>query len=142
MGLGASGHSDKQLPKSSFVVWQVNEDPELSKPASIDLADLFSPISIDSLKEMTLSTMKRKSDLQRLDWKVGDDITMPNWDGSKDQASRATAQNGRRGLSQQALACQGSACAEESLEVELAPMEIRTFVVTPRDGDAARMMRV
>ena len=142
MGLAASGRSEQQLPKMSFVVWQVNEDPELSKPASIDLADLFSPIGTDSLKEMTLSTMKRKADLQRLGWKAGDDITMPNWDGSKDQAALTTAKNGRRGLSQQALACQGSACAEESLEVELGPMEIRTFVITPRDGDTARLMRV
>lgn len=115
----------------------MNEDSELSQPATIDLADLFSPINIDSLKEMTLSTMKRKSDLRRLDWTAGDDITMPNWDGSKDGPS----QNAQGGLSHQTLACQGMTCSEEPLEVELGPLEIRTFVVTPRDGDVANLMR-
>lgn len=115
----------------------MNEDSELSQPATIDLADLFSPIGIDSLKEMTLSTMKRKSNLHRLDWTAGDDITLPNWDGSKVRSN----EQGRRGLTHQALACQGKACSEEPLEVELGPMEIRTFVVTPRDGNVANLMR-
>ena len=113
---------------------QVGEDPELSQPASVDLGDMFSPVGIDSLTEMSLSTMKEKSDLKRLEWSAGDDMTMPGWDGSSNKSGHMAARKGRGGLTEAALKCQGRACRETSLSIELGPMEIRTFIITPETG--------
>ena len=118
----------------------MGEDSELSKPASVDLGLFLSDEGIEGLTEVTLSTNKVLADAERLQWKAGDDITMPNWDGGGH--TKPSSASGSGGLWLPALQCQGIACLKEGADVELGPMQIRTFVTSSKDGNAASLLRM
>ncbi len=120
---------------------QVGEDPELSKPASVDASLFFSDEGIEALTEMTLSTNKELADAERLPWKAGDEITMPNWDGSSQTTSHKSP-GSTSGLWQPAMQCKSTACIREGASIEVGPMQIQTFVASAKDGNAFSLLRV
>jgi len=51
-------------------LYEVNEDHEFSRPATIDLNTLFPSLQIVTVTEMTLTANQPLSELQRLNWKT------------------------------------------------------------------------
>ncbi|KAI4350436.1 hypothetical protein L6164_004892 [Bauhinia variegata] len=90
-------------------LYEIEEDKDLSVMTSVDLKKLFPRKKIKEVKEMNLSANQEKTEMEkkRLIWKVEDS----NGDG-----------HDLRGL-------RGGPVHPNELSVELAPMEIRTFIV-------------
>ncbi|GAB4847549.1 hypothetical protein Ancab_026609 [Ancistrocladus abbreviatus] len=88
-------------------LYEVGEDAEYSKMATIELKKMFAGKEVKEVKETSLSANQEISQMRRLDWKVEED---------KDsrQPSRAS---------------RGGPVNVSTLVVELGPMEIRTFLL-------------
>ncbi|KAM0936003.1 putative alpha-mannosidase [Dioscorea sansibarensis] len=88
-------------------LYEVDEDKELSKMASVDLKRMFSGKKISKITEMNLSANQEKNAMlkKRLKWKV---------EGSAEEEK---------------MAVRGRAVDLSDLVVELGPMEIRTFKI-------------
>ncbi|KAL2629535.1 hypothetical protein R1flu_014221 [Riccia fluitans] len=89
-------------------LYQVGEDNVLSAVASVDTQALFGTRRIDKIEEVTLTANQKKSDVEPLQWTVEKEPNSPN------------PMRGRKHEKNEVL-------------VELAPMEIRTFVATFKD---------
>lgn len=57
------------------MAWQVGEDEDLSKPATVDLADLFPAGAIGTIEELTLSGARSRKDVTRMTWPTGEPLT-------------------------------------------------------------------
>ncbi|MCO5552105.1 hypothetical protein L7F22_005615 [Adiantum nelumboides] len=88
-------------------LYELNEDEELSTKAYVNLKNLFPNRQVQSIKEMSLSANQKKSEMKGpLKWKVEED-----------------------GMIQQATQ-RGGPVNDQDLIVELAPIEIRTFLLS------------
>merc|ERR1712039_189127 len=86
----------------------VNEDDELSRPVTVDLAALFKDRHIRSIDERGLTgTISRADVLQRrIPWQVeGDDSSVPHGNASRTSSTSS------------------------GLTVTLGPLQIRTFII-------------
>ncbi|KAI7736479.1 hypothetical protein M8C21_012084, partial [Ambrosia artemisiifolia] len=90
-------------------LYEIGEDKDLSVMTSVELKKLFAKRKIINVSEMSLSANQGRSEMEkkRLVWKV---------EGSKND-NEPTGQR-------------GATVDPQKLVVELAPMEIRTFIVT------------
>ncbi|KAM7472128.1 hypothetical protein LguiA_010311 [Lonicera macranthoides] len=88
-------------------IYEVGEDKDLSNMATVELKKLFPERKINKISEMNLSANQEREDMEkkRLVWKV---------EGSHDDEPKES---------------RGSPIDAETLMVELAPMEIRTFII-------------
>lgn len=93
--------------------YENNEDPVLSKPATVSLQRMFSPFEITAAEEMTLAANKVKSEATRLHWKTENDRNRT----PKSPLMAAYANYLRE-------------TDADPLQVTLNPMEIRTFILT------------
>ncbi|KAL3687509.1 hypothetical protein R1sor_013818 [Riccia sorocarpa] len=89
-------------------LYQVGEDKTLSAVASVDTQALFGKRRIDKIEELTLTANQKKSDVEPLKWTV------------EGEENLLHPKRGRKHDKHEVL-------------VELAPMEIRTFVATFKD---------
>ncbi|BDA45668.1 Lysosomal alpha-mannosidase [Coccomyxa sp. Obi] len=99
-------------------VYQVDEDSGEDKNLTLDLNTLFKDLSFEAAEEVTLAAGKPLSQVDRLQWQVGESLS--------NDTSTAPVTNfvKRTGLS-----CQ-TGC-QDALQIELQPMEIRTFLLVP-----------
>lgn len=90
-------------------LYEIGEDKDLSVMTSVELKKLFAKRKITNVSEMSLSANQGREEMEkkRLVWKV---------EGSKEDKSPTTQR--------------GAPIDPQKLVVELAPMEIRTFIVT------------
>lgn len=88
-------------------IYEKGEDPEMSKPATVSLKNLFVPFTIDSIEELTLGANLQLSNLSRLKW---------NTRGDNDNADATMYYE------------------KTPPDVTLNPMEIRTFQVILAKG--------
>ncbi|KAK7262969.1 hypothetical protein RJT34_30552 [Clitoria ternatea] len=86
-------------------LYEPNEDAEYSTPTKVELKKLFSKKLIKEVKEVSLSTNQEKSEMKKMTWKV---------EGEKVQESNAV---------------RGGPVGYPDFDVELGPMEIRTFLL-------------
>ena len=125
-GEGASPSSPALLVRLAHL-FAAGEHPTLSRPASVDLHDALPPgMRAGAVTEMGLSGAVRLADARpRLAWRVGRPMG--------GAAAAAEVSHGAAAVARPAspLECQGPACAAGSLEVELGPLGVRTFLVTP-----------
>lgn len=105
------------LQLSSILSLQVNEHPDLAKPAKVDLSNLFSELKLSELSELSLSANRLQSDVQRLKWMAGKSLSGNGSDAPYEPQVHAS------------LTCQGSGCSDQDWTVVLNPMEIRTFYI-------------
>ncbi|XP_059093937.1 lysosomal alpha-mannosidase-like [Tigriopus californicus] len=89
-------------------IFDAHEDPELSKPVTISLKDLFSGFSVTNVEETILGANLRRDCLERLTWNVEKDNGIHS---SNNTAGEAAQQD------------------KDSSKVTLGPMEIRTYIV-------------
>lgn len=93
--------------------FEAGEDPKLSQPVNISLAELFSDFDIESMTEMNLSANQLLKDKRPLHWNIK---SRKNVEENKRKKKRVHR-------------------AETDLNVELTPMQIRTFkAVIKRHG--------
>ena len=85
--------------------FEADEDPKLSQPVNISLAELFTDFDIESMTEMNLSANQLLKDKKPLHWNIK---SKKNAEESKRKKKRMHR-------------------AETDLDVELTPMQIRTF---------------
>lgn len=90
-------------------MYGVGEDPVLSKPASVDISDIFCGHTVGTVTEMSLTTNQLKTDMKRLKWRT---------DTVDQEASRA-------GMGRQPPFDNNS----DGFSVTLNPFDIRTFIV-------------
>lgn len=88
-------------------LYEVGEDKDLSSLATVELKRVFSNRKINKIKEMSLSANQERAEMERkrLSWKVEGSNTKPGTDP------------------------RGSPVDPVDLVVELAPMEVRTFIL-------------
>ncbi|KAH6829428.1 Glycosyl hydrolase family 38 protein [Perilla frutescens var. hirtella] len=88
-------------------LYEVGEDKDLSSLATVELKKVFSNRKINKIKEMSLSANQERSEMERkrLSWKVEGSSTKPATDS------------------------RGGPVDPVKLVVELAPMELRTFIL-------------
>lgn len=88
-------------------LYEVGEDKDLSSLATVELKRVFSNGKINKIKEMSLSANQERAEMERkrLSWKVEGSNTKPGTDP------------------------RGSPVDPVDLVVELAPMEVRTFIL-------------
>lgn len=87
--------------------FEKNEDPELSKPSTVSLKDLFSTLKVKSAEEYTLGANKPIGEAKRLQWNVQGYGKTP-----KDMDKFVTPFD------------------QKTMEIELKSMQIRTFLLT------------
>jgi alpha-mannosidase len=87
-------------------IFEVDESEKLSKSSTVDLSSLFPNKKINDVVEVTLSANQKKSDVKKLEWIV--------------EGNEATGKNIVRGRPMR----------KDDTDVEIAPMEIRTFYIT------------
>ncbi|XP_068085422.1 lysosomal alpha-mannosidase-like [Anabrus simplex] len=85
-------------------ILEKGEDPQLSKPVTVDLQELFTPFSLLSAEEMSLGVNQPLSEVHRLSWRT-------------EHPKKRKHLNLRR------------SSAKDSSVVTLGPMQIRTFVI-------------
>lgn len=85
--------------------FETGEDPKLSQPVNISLAELFTDFDIESMTEMNLSANQLLKDKKPLHWNIK----------SKDNVEEDKKRKKRMYR------------AATDLNVELSPMQIRTF---------------
>ncbi|XP_030485943.2 alpha-mannosidase [Cannabis sativa] len=88
-------------------LYEVGEDPNYSKLATVELKKIFARKIIKEVKEVSLSANQEKSKIKKMEWKV--------------------EQNDTKG--DQTTPIRGSPISNSTLVVELGPMEIRTFLL-------------
>lgn len=90
-------------------LYEAGEDAEYSKLAKVELKQMFYGKEIKEINEMSLSANQKKSEMRpRLEWRV--------------EGDQKAAKHERRPL-------RGGPVNGSTLVVELAPMEIRTFLL-------------
>lgn len=99
-------------------IYEKSEDPVLSQPVTVSLADLFVPFTIDTIDELTLGANLPLYELDRLKWKTADEEEK---EIVKDPEDRYYLVENRIHMSGQ-------------LDVTLTPMQIRTFQVILKKG--------
>ncbi|XP_057783917.1 LOW QUALITY PROTEIN: alpha-mannosidase [Salvia miltiorrhiza] len=87
-------------------LYEAGEDPDYSKLAKVELKKMFAGKTITKIKETSLTTNQERSEMKRVTWQV-----------------EGTTQN-------EAAPNRGAPVDASSLVVEVAPMEIRTFVLS------------
>ncbi|XP_047972104.1 alpha-mannosidase [Salvia hispanica] len=88
-------------------LYEAGEDPDYSKVAKVELKKMFSGKTITKIKETSLTANQDKSEMKRTTWQV-----------------EGTEQN------EAAAPTRGASVDAATLVVEVAPMEIRTFILT------------
>ena len=86
--------------------YEAGEDPKLSQPVNISLAGLFTDFVVESMTEMNLAANQLLKDKQPLHWNIK---TEKNEEGMKKKKKKIASR------------------AETDLNVNLTPMQIRTF---------------
>eukprot|EP00884_Botryococcus_braunii_P017895 jgi/Botrbrau1/478/Bobra.110_2s0115.1 len=128
-------------------LFQVEEDEtHLSEPVTVDLNKLLDGITFEAAEELSVSAAQYADQVQRMRWQAGESLSQstrkagppeprPQPEGSVEggkEEDRILEQP--RGLKRREqggpLRCAGG-CAASQLLVELNPMEIRTFRLTP-----------
>ncbi|WCJ28983.1 Alpha-mannosidase [Euphorbia peplus] len=87
-------------------LYEGDEDAKHSKPAKVELKKMFPGKAINDVKEMSLSANQEKSEIKKMKWKI-------------------EGENG----TQSSTYIRGGNVDSSTLIVELAPMEIRTFLL-------------
>ena len=104
---------------------QIHEDPKLSQPATVDIAEIFSKVlAIGSIEEQSLSANQPRANVKRKNWRTGAPLGP---EGSVQQPDEVLG-----GLSKpaDALTCRSSRdCKEADTLITLGPLEIRTFIL-------------
>lgn len=99
-------NNDKLLIRLEHIL-EENEDPNLSKPVTVDLTDAFTEFSVTSLKEYNLAANTPLEEVSRLSWPQIQD-SLPD-----DSPLKLSVRSSR---------------PEADLKITLAPMQIRTFI--------------
>ncbi|KAK9903926.1 hypothetical protein WJX75_000663 [Coccomyxa subellipsoidea] len=105
-------------------LYQVDEDSGEAKVATVTLNKLFKDLTFDAAEEVTLAAGKPISKINRLQWKVGRSL-------SSDSSGVPAVNYARR----TGLSCQNG--CKDALNIELQPMEIRTFLLVPKPASSA-----
>ncbi|XP_049857125.1 lysosomal alpha-mannosidase-like isoform X1 [Schistocerca gregaria] len=93
-------------------ILEKTDDPDLSKPVTINLKDVFAPFSIKSARETTLGANQWLSDSKRLKWRVESN------DIHRDTYSRHSS---------------SYYYDDDDLTITLNPMQIRTFIIEVKE---------
>ncbi|KAL4240457.1 mannose metabolic process [Mactra antiquata] len=95
-------------------IYEKDEDPELSKPVTVSIQDMFVRFEIESIEELTLGANLLLSDLHRLKWQTTNTEYVTD--------------------NERAYKVEKLVSLPQTIQIELSPMEIRTFQVTLKGG--------
>ncbi|XP_072399843.1 lysosomal alpha-mannosidase-like isoform X2 [Diabrotica undecimpunctata] len=110
-------------------VFEINEDPILSKPIMIDLKGLFAPFEISNIRETTLGANQWLSENHRLNFDSGLPIE-DLWLAHKVSDYQNWAQyKWRESITKRVVDETDEKDNVEDLQILLKPMQIRTFVL-------------
>lgn len=97
---------DRQVLLRLANIFEVDESEQLSKMATVYLPDIFPNLKIKDVVELSLSANQKKSHMKKLTWTV--------------EGNEKVQKNILR----------GRPLGRDDTSVEIAPMEIRTFLIT------------
>ena len=69
-----SSRGEKQLLLRLAHLYGINEDPVLSKPATVDLGKILNGVTIEKVEEMSLSANQPLSNIKKLTWHTTDGV--------------------------------------------------------------------
>lgn len=108
-------------------VLEINEDPVLSKPITVDLKNLFSPFDIINLRETTLGANQWLSDNHRLNFDTNVNLE-DLWDTDKNYQTWAKNKWNQNMKHREPQTSHHRSENLDELLIVLSPMQIRTFI--------------